>query len=557
MKQEDLLEAIGFVDKYMLEESETVTARRSGMVWKVVAAAAVVVLGAVTALAATGLLSRPVQGGDVVTATIAPMRFAGGDICLEPQVGLMVVMDVSVDESAPRTLEEIYHLKLSRGWSESFRTGGGNGFEYNEYMTVWTKEGKAGEVRLKQWTVAGYVTDDEKAVDSLHGLPQDTQVTARVVTMAGSQLLQVRIPAVAVPGFADQNTLYFRDGESRLYWSDGRYMFRMDYPAWVTDAEAEQMLLTLYAEQFVPEYPDGWGELSIQKLQEVAYREGNGTNIFNISGNATGAVYADGHFWLGESGAVREYDLGSGEVKTVRTWESSLPRDMLLTEDGITFADSRLPRWGRYCLSGDGRTEALFEGISLRDMWVENGAVYGINEAEELLRIDLTSGKQEVLANGVNKYYLVDGALYVLPKNGQYFLMSDAGGELETVALTFRPIVMAADGEDLYFTVGGELKEGQRRYQVVRYRDGEETKLPVYGTRLRVIGGKLLYDADPDNALIEMYDLKTGQIDLLQKDVFDYFVFEDRYVVFRYYNDGWGILDWDSGDLTKIEELKS
>lgn len=558
MKQEDLLEAIGFADEHMLARSETVPLRRGSTVWRVVAAAAIVALGSVTALAAAGLLSRPVEGGDIVTeGTIAPVTFVGGDIYREPQVGLKVVMEVEVDADAPRTLEEIYHLKLSTGWTEDFRTGGGNGFEYNEYMTVWHKDGVPGEVRLRQTAVTGYVCDDEKAVDSLHELPPDTRVTAQVVTLAERQLLQVRIPAVELDGFADQNVLYFRDGETRLYWTDGRYMFRMDYPAWITDADAEQLLLTLYAEQLTPGYPEGWGELDIQKLRSVAYRDGNGTNIFNISGNATGAVYADGHFWLGESGAVREYDLQSGEVTVIRTWDSSLPRDMLLTRDGITFTDSKLPRWGRYRLTADGRAEALFEGVSLRDMWVENGAVYGIDEAEALLRIDLTSGEQSVLAEGVNKYYLVDGTLYVLPKNGQYFLRSDHSGELESVALTFRPIVLAVDGEELYFTVGGELRDGQRRYQVVCYRDGEETKLPVYGTRLRIIGGKLLYDADPDNALIEMYDLKTGETDLLQKNVFDYFVFEDRYVVFNYFGDGWGILDWSTGEMKKIDELKN
>ena len=558
MKREDLLEAMGYVDEALLADSDTVKARRGSVLWKVAAAAAIVALTSVTALAASGLLSRPVEGGGIVTeGTISPVTFVGGDIYREPQVGLKVVLDVEVDADAPRTLEEIYHLKQPKDWTESFRTGGGNGFEYNEYMTVWHKAGVSGEVRLRQTAVPGYVTSDDRVVDSLHELPLDTQVTAQVVTLAQRQLLQVRIPAVELDGLEDQNVLYFREGETRLYWSDGRYLFRLDLPAWVTEAETEQMLLSMYAEPFVPEYPEGWGELNLKALQETGFVDGNGTNTFNISGNATGAVYADGRFWLGDAGAIREYDGNTGQIRTLKTWESSIPCDMLLTKEGVTFTDSRLPRWGRYRMDGNGTVEAVFEGVSLQDLWVENGTAYAINEADELVTIVLASGEQKVLAENVNKFYLHKGALYVLPKEGAYFLRSEHGGALETVGLSFMPIAMVADADALYFTVGGQLQPGQRRYQVVRYADGEETKLPVYGTRLRVIGGKLLYDADPDNALIEMYDLSTGETDLLQKNVFDYFVFEDRYVVFCYFDGGWGILDWETGELTPIDKLKN
>ena len=561
MKREELMEIIGHVDEDLLLESERPVPTRKVSAWvKALVAAAVVSLMSVTAFAAVKLLSRPVESGGVVTeGTVSPVTFVQGDIYPEPQVGLKVVMEVQVDADAPQTLQEVYRLNLSAGWTENFRLGGGNGFEYNDYMTVWKKDGKAGEVRLRQTTATGYLlnTDGENVVDCLHELPLDTAVTAQVVTMADRQLLQVKIPPVTLEGFADPNVAYCTEGETRLYWTDGNYMFRMDYPAWVTGAEAEKMLQTLYSEAFSPQYPAGWGQLDVQKLKDYAFAENGGTTHFNISGNASGAAYRDGKLYLGESGAIRIVDVKSGETSLLPTWEDSLPRDLLLTESGICFADSRLPAWGRYHISYDGKTvDALYEGYQLADLWAAGQSLYGIDRDRNLLRIDLQTGAQEILARQVNKYYMTDESIYVLPENENRFLRAAADSmEFESFDLSFCPISMAADGNDLYFTVGGEVAAGQRRYQVVRYRQGEETKLPVCGTRLQIIGGKLLYDADPDNALIEMYDLENGQIDLLQKNVFDYFVFEDRYVVFSYYNNGWGILDWETGANTQIEKM--
>ncbi len=562
MKREELLTAVGHVDESLLEESECLQLRPTSPWVKVAVAAAAVMLMSVTALAATKLLSRPVEGGGIVTeGTISPVTFIGGDIYREPVNGLKVMMETEVDGDAPQYLEELYRLKLSDEWSEEFRFGGGNGFEYNEYKTVWTKSGTSGEVRLLQQVVAGYVNgvNGKNVVDLLHELPMDTAVTSRVVELAGRQLLQVTIPAVELEGIVDQNVLYFRDGETRLYWTDGRYLFQLDYPCWLSSEEVEQMLLTLYAEPLSPEYPQGWGELDIQRLQSVGFRDGNGTNSFNISGNATGAAYRNGKFYLGDPGAIRVYDVKTGGITVLQTWENSIPVDMLLTENGISFADSWLPRWGRYHMSADGQTvEPMFEGYQLGDMWVSDNALYGIDAERNLLRIDLETGDKKILAEKVNKYYMDGAYLYVLPEDGAYFLRAPKEAlEFEKIGLSFRPISMAVNGTELYFTVGGELEAGQRRYQVVRYSAGVETRLPVYGTRLQIIGGKLLYDADPNNAIIEMYDLESGQIDLLQKNVFDYFVFEDRYVVFKYYNDGWGILEWETGALSCIEELKN
>ena len=81
-------------------------------------------------------------------------------------------------------------------------------------------------------------------MDLLHDLPVDTELTGEKTVMAGLDVLKVTIPAL--PGY--QGTRYCSDGETRLYWSDGRYLLEFDYPAWLSDRVAESILKTLETE---------------------------------------------------------------------------------------------------------------------------------------------------------------------------------------------------------------------------------------------------------------------------------------------------------------------
>lgn len=556
MKREELLEVIGEVDESLLAEGYKPACVRWPVLWKAAAAAALVALMSATVFGAVKLLSRPVNGGGIVTeGTISPITMIGGDVIPEPQVGLKVVMDVEVDGDAPEYLAEIFSLNPGAGWNKNLRSGVGNGFEYYSMTSVWTKGETSGEVRLTQTTVSGYVNgvNGEQVVDLLHELPTDTQVSAEVISLANREMLKVTIPPVELKGYVDQNVAYYRDGESRYYWTDGRYLFRMDCPSWVTEEEAGRMLDTLSAKPYQAAHPKNWGEILPEQLPELEQGVSvKGTTMANVVNTRGNALYSDGLFYFGDSTAIRIFEPATGEIKVLRTWEFSLPHYMFLAGSDICFSDSDLPRWGFYSMNEEtGQIEAVFEGVSIGQLWWDGENLYGRDDSK-LLKVDLSTGELVTLADNVSAYYVDDSYIYVIPKEGKYFLRSGKKDiQFEKVELSFQPVgTMAVDGETLYF-VNGE--QTNRRYQVIRWLDGEETALPIYGNAVQFLDNKLLFEDDREEGAVKSYDLATGEIEVLAHDVGDFYLFEDRYVSFEYRNDGWGILDWQTGELIKVE----
>ena len=252
------------------------------------------------------------------------------------------------------------------------------------------------------------------------------------------------------------------------------------------------------------------------------------------------------------STAIRTFNLATGEIEVLRTWEYSLPYEMFLTDGDICFSDSDLPRWGLYSMDGEsGQIEVVFEGVSIGRLWWDGENIYGLGDSK-LLKIDRSTGDLVTLAENVSAYYVDDTYIYVIPKEGKYFLRSSKQDiRFEKFELSFQPAgTMVADGETLYLVNGEQSLE---RYQVIRWLDGEETAFPIYANAVQFLDNKLLYADDREEGTVKNYDLATGEIEALAHNVGDFYVFEDRYVCFGYRNDGWGVLDWKTGDLTKVE----
>lgn len=563
MKREDILEAIGAVDQSLIAETEGLKQeRRSSVMWKICAAAAIVAAMSVTALAAVKLLSRPVESGGVAVGTVAPFSMDNnGNIIMEPVTGWKVAMDVEFDEDAPETLEEVYHLLPSALWEfqhDSVRND--DLLEDNENLTVWVHANRPGQLRLSQKVAGYYGLEGENVVDCLQDLPLDTKLKTEIVTIADRQVLKLTIPVVKIEGMLDQNVMYCEEGEVRLYWTDGKYLLQLDYPIWVPEKEVETMLDSMFTTKHVEVYPDHWGKIEPERiagmdpvfaLDEVK----TGTTAVNDTMTVGMMACEDGTLYLSASGGIFQYEIETGEYAFLETEEYSLPRNIFLTDNYICYTDNIFGRHGLYCVSKDGsKRDYVYEGISIGSLRVVGSKLYGI-DADELKSIDLETGEIETLAENVNRYFIDDNYLYILPTKGNYFLKSNRNDvRFEKYELTFQPISMVSDGEDLYFTVGGQLEEGQRRYQIVRYSGGVETKLPIYSVRMQILNGKLVYAEESDSSIIKTYDLTSGETECLQENVFDFYVCEDGRIVFHYlYNDGWGILDMETGELTKVE----
>lgn len=563
MKREDIMEAIGAVDESLIAEIEELKQeRRSPVIWKICAAAAIVAAMAVTALAAVKLLSRPVEGGGVTVGTVAPFSVDNnGNIVMEPVTGWKVTMDVEFDEDAPQTLKEVYHLLPSTLWEfQAVTVRNDDLLEDDENLTVWTHMNRPGQLRLTQKVAGYYGLEGENVVDCLHDLPLDTKLKTEIVTIANRQVLKLTIPAVKIEGMLDQNAMYCQEGEVRLYWTDGKYLLQLDYPVWVPEKEVEAILGSMFATNHVEVYPDHWGKLEPERIAEmdpVFTLEESQTGTTAVNDTMTVGMMAreGGMIYLGTTGGIFQYEIETGEYAFLKTEDYSLPRNIFLTENYICYTDYIFGRYGLYCVSKDGsKQDYVYEGISVGSLRVVGSKLYGI-DADELKSIDLKTGEIKTLAQNVNRYFVDENYLYVLPIKGNYFLRSNRDDVcFERFELTFQPILMVIDGGDIYFTEGGELEAGQRRYQVIRYSNGEETKLPVYSVRMQIVNDKLVYADESDSSIIKTYDLTSGKTDRLQENVFDFYVYEDEIVVFHYlYSNGWGILDLENGELTKVE----
>lgn len=535
MKKEQLLEAIGQIDEDMLLRSEQTPRKGTMTLRRLVLVAAVVGLLAITAAAGTGLFSRPIGETDIILGeTIAPFYMdAQGNIIPSGVEGIKITMEMDLDEDAPTYLEEIYHLELSDAWQWDGGSGGSGLYTHFAWSTHWSQEGKPGEVRLHQSIVD--VTQKIQTVDLLEKLTVDmTLLSAEKTKVAGLQVLKVVIPEQ--PNY--KGTKYCPEGETRLYWCDGQYLLQFDYPSWMSDREAEELLKTLKTEEFIVAYPEDYRRVNTERLAQLnpvfSVEKGRtGTNMANSVMGQGRFAYSDGAVYYGGDGKIFSYDLETKQVKPYYPPYSAMRStilDLFATENYICYSDMldtlmAVPKNG-------GEAVPIYQGLGATQLYADGNVLYTNNHTEYLSSIDLTSGKVENLVNDVNSYYVDDTYIYVVQttNNGEHFLRSRKDKvDFEKIPLSFFPIKVLADGGDLYFCEGGKSLDRQ----VIHYRDGVETRLPVYAYDYQILNGKLIYIDINDTWVAKSYDLQTGKTEVLRERAADFSILEERYICFE------------------------
>jgi len=536
VRKEELLEAMSFISEDMLQETEAKLRFSGKALGKLILIAATVAALAVSVAAATGLFSRPIgEIGIVTDETVAPFDMdAKGNIIMGGVKGQKVTMQVEIDPDAPGYLEEIYDLKPSEQWESAGGASSGGLYIYYTMDKYWKVEGKPGRLRLHQSTTSNYIggVSGENVVDMLRGLPSDTELTTQKVTMAGMEMLKLTIPEL--PDYDEgKGHLYCAGGETRLYWSDGRYLLQLDYPYWVSDAEVEKLLETLNSQEYVVPYPEDYGKVNTEKLSkltpEFQVTEGQtGTTMANsVMGNGRFA-YSDGNVYYGGDGKLQAYNLETGTVKT--TWlpdNHNLTFDLFATDNYICYEDFRdaliaVPKEG-------GEPVAIYQGLGIHHLYADGPVVYTNNAAEYLSRINLETGKEEILLDGgANSYFVDDSYIYVAQGDGKNQIMRSPKEEInfEPISLSFYPVTVLADGDTLYLAKGGKNEPRQ----VICYQDGVETKLPVYSWQYQILGDQLIYLDATGKETLNSYNLNTGEIKVLQDQAVDFAILEGRYL---------------------------
>ncbi len=531
MKKEELLEAVGYVNEDMLLDADRENRSVVKPVRRILLAAAVIGIVGITVAASTGLFSRPIGEFELNTEeTVFPFDMDDqGNIILGGVKGITIRMEVTPDTDAPDYLEEFYRLNLSEKWHLSGGSGGGGLYTHFAWEDYWAQEGKPGELRLKQSVMEKGKT--VQTVDLLHDLPADTKLTGEKTVMAGLDVLKVTIPAL--PGY--QGTRYCSDGETRLYWSDGRYLLEFDYPAWLSDRVAESILKTLETEDFIVAFPEDYGKVNTQRLADLSpaffvEKGKTGTAMANSVMGWGRFAYSDGVVYYGNDGKIIGYDLQTQEVKTYPlVFGHSNTLELFATENYICYEDMgdalmAVPKKG-------GEAIPIYQGLGVTHLYADGNVLYTNNLAEYLSRIDLESGKVERLVDNVNSYYVDDNYIYVVQSgtDANYFLRSRKDEiDFEKIELSFHPVKVLADGKDLYFCRGGKNYD----WHVIRYRDGVETPLPLYAYDYQIMDGKLIYHDEKEKWTIKSYDLQTGEIAVLQERAHDFSIMPEGYIGF-------------------------
>lgn len=558
MKREDLLEAVGGIDETFLLEAEQVTRRKKSGLRRLVLVAAVAAALGITVAAGSGIFSRPITGSDIITdETVAPFDMdAEGNIVLGGVTGQKVTMEAEIDPDAPVYLEEMYYLDLPEKWEYAGGGSGGDGYHLYGLERKWTVAGKPGWLRLHQFTTDNYTRGAYGAncVDTLPKLTADDQVTSEIVTMAGLQVLKVTIPELPWYDEGD-GAHYCAGGETRLYWTDGRYILQLDYPYWMKDSEAEALLKTLYTERIPTLTPPGYGTVDADKIAMLipsfGIEEGNtGTTAANNVMGLGHFAYGDGCIYYSTVGHIYRYDLEAGTTKTYTLSDKmDDPMQLFVTENYICYTDA----WSKLvALPKDGSTEIiLYEGIGSSYLYADGMTLYTSEGSIDLETGSITPWGEELIA-----WHMDDEFIYGVEGSGSKFFLRSRKDSLafEKIELSFSPIKVLADGEDLYFTESGVGE----RYQLIHYRDGVETRLPIRAVEYQILDGHVIYrDEDEAGRMIKSYDLETGEIKVIHQEGFNFSILEGRYVCLLCADSNgqgyYSILDWQTGQLTELK----
>ena len=534
MKTEQLLDAMGSIDEAMLLQSEQTAKIVGRPVRRLVLIAATVGLLAISVAAATGLFSVPIGKTKVDgDAVIAPFEMdAQGNIVPGDVRGVQITMEVTAAADAPDYLEKVYHLELSDAWQWCGGNSAGGIYTYFARETHWKQEGRPGELRLSQSVIEK--GKETQVVDQLHKLPENTPLSACKTQMAGLEVLKLTIPEL--PGY--EGTKYCAGGETRIYWSDGHYLLRMDYPYWMSDAQAEKLLQTLNTEEFILALPEDFGTVNTERLMSLQPSFGiekgkTGTTMANNTMSLGRFAYSDGAVYYAADCKIFRYDLETKRIKTYYPPCSAMRasvNNLFVTENYICYNDMldtlvAVPKNG-------GEAVAVYQGLDVGSLYADGNVLYTNHPGEELSSIDLITGEVKTLADAVNSYYVDDTYIYAVQTidGAEYFLRSRKDKvEFEEIPLSFYPIKVLANGEDLYFCEGGAGTERQ----LIHYRDGVETRLPVYAYDYQIFDGKLIYNDIKDAWVVKSYDLRTGKTEVLQERASNFSILEERYICFE------------------------
>lgn len=294
--------------------------------------------------------------------------------------------------------------------------------------------------------------------------------------------------------------------------------------------------------------------LFLSGCQKTAYTgENTGTTCGNITMGAGKFAYGNGFIYISSPGEIYEYDLSTGVPIILETPGSDYAESMFLSEQDVYYSNgSSLKK-----LQKDGKKNDVVIGkTSCRKFFADGMDAYFMNHIEgDLFHIDMQTKKETTLLSVVNNYYVDDTSIYAVAKpDGEWKLYHSSRETInfEPIKLSFQPVAVYVDGEDIFLAKQGD-------FQLIQYTDGVETPLPCHSFFYQVMDGSLIYMDDQTNEggcfLLKSYDLTTGEGQLLCENVYDFCILEDRYICCQCANPGEAtfiLIDTQTNEMTQM-----
>lgn len=253
----------------------------------------------------------------------------------------------------------------------------------------------------------------------------------------------------------------------------------------------------------------------------------------NISMGLGRAAYDGENVYFLSNDVVYTYNISSKELDELQLHEETPVHTSMFVQDEFIYYGSIGENSGLKRISKDGATaeQVMNYEKGFQQIFIDEKNAYILESIEGALVVkDLQTGKEDELFSHVLSYFVDEEKVYVVARENDtpYLFVADkATLQFAKQELSFTPISIYVANEELYLAQQGD-------YQIVRISDGEEEKLPLYGTYYQVVDGKMIYldsTTFSDSCFdLVFYDLKSGLSEVICENVFDFALLDANYI---------------------------
>ena len=295
------------------------------------------------------------------------------------------------------------------------------------------------------------------------------------------------------------------------------------------------------------------------KDADVSITNENGTTCANIVMSMGRFAYSNGLLYFADPENIYEYDIETGKTIFLPVTPPGDPMYLMVSDSHIIYRGySKNYESCAVAVTKDGKkTTELFVGKEgcERLYIVENDAYYLSARGGNLYYRNMADGKEELILKDALTYFATAEKIYAIQLvDDKYILKSCARNDFtfETIPLSFEPIEILVDDEDIYLSQKGD-------YQVIRYCNGNETILPIRSVKFQVDDGCLLYSDHTtfknSTWTIKRFDLETQEKTVICEDVMEFGVFDEGYIAFWCRGEAgswWKLYDEQTDSLQQI-----